>query len=407
MSESSDLKRVINREKWISLPLSFILKMKEKFRDWNFRGKIKIKYTDGTGNKNTWEKDQNELLNEIITIVKSYMYQGITLTNRQLYYQLVSRDIIPNADEVYKRVCTFITDARYSGLIDWKAIEDRGRTPEKHSEWENIKELIESATYTYRLPRWKDQSYYVELYCEKQAMESVLKPVADKYHIYFGVNKGYSSASTMYDLAQRIKEQIKQGKKSVILYLGDHDPSGLDMVRDVRDRIKEFLIGSEDLQDIYNDLEWEAQEDVADKLREEYDYNDEEFKELYTKFEEDEEKSFDCGKAYVYDLLKKNFEVLPLALNMAQIRLYNPPPNPAKITDPRAGWYIQEYGKKSWELDALEPKILMQIAENGIRKFLDIDKYNAVIQKEKDEKKALEEFGDSLLKNEKKEVLKE
>lgn len=333
--------------------------MKEKFREWNFRGKLKIKYTDGSGAKNVWEKDQDELLNDIVSIVKNYHYQGITLTNRQLYYQLVSKDIIPNADEIYKRICTFLTDARYGGLIDWKAIEDRGRTPEKHADWKNIKSLIESATYSYRLPRWKDQDYYVELYCEKQAMESVLKPVADKYHIYFGVNKGYSSASTMYDLAQRIKSKIESGKKAIILYLGDHDPSGLDMIRDIRTRIWEFLTKGDDA------IDYEHDED-------DYDEDDED----------------------------QPFRVIPLALKMTQIKQYGPPPNPAKITDPRAGWYIQEYGKKSWELDALEPKVLMKIADDGILEYLDSGKYLAWINREKKEKKALEKFGDELLEEE-------
>ena len=320
--------------------------MKEKFRNWNFRTSIKIKYTDGVGNNDIWEKNQQELLDEIIDIVEDYSSQGITLTNRQLYYQLVARDIIPNADKIYQRICTFITDARYGGLIDWNAIEDRGRTPEKASEWDNIKSLIRSATHSYRLPRWLDQDYYIELYCEKQAMESVLKPVANKYHIYFGVNKGYSSASTMYDLAQRIKEKIQEGKRAIILYLGDHDPSGLDMVRDIHKRICEFLVTGDETIDILGD---------------------------------DEDNPF--------------FRIIPLALSMKQIKKYKCPPNPAKITDPRAGRYIEEYGNKSWELDALEPKVLMKISEDGIKEFIDIDKYEAWIEKELNQKKALEDFG--------------
>jgi hypothetical protein len=314
--------------------------MKEKFRDWNYRGNMKVSYTDGSGNKSVWQKNQDELLGEIIEIVETYLKQSITLTSRQLYYQLVSRAIIPNADEIYKRICKFITDARYAGLIDWAAIEDRGRVPERSSEWENIQSLIESAIYSYRLPRWSDQDHWVEMYCEKQAMESVLEPVARKYHIYFGVNKGYCSASTMYSLAARIGEKIEAGKSVKLLYLGDHDPSGLDMIRDISNRSVEFLAGM--------------------------------------------------------DISAEDFEVVPLALNMEQINQYNPPPNPAKITDPRAGWYISEYGKKSWELDALEPRVLIKIAEDGIKQFMDVKKYNAWIEREKEEKKALIEFGEEL-----------
>ncbi len=325
--------------------------MKEKFREWNFRGNLKVKYylDKDKGIFEYWEKSQEELLNQIIEIVEYYMSEDIKLTNRQLYYQLVAKDFIPNALEIYKRFCKFLTDARYGGLVDWDAIEDRGRIPEKHSEWDNIKKLIKSATYSYRLPRWKDQDYYVELYCEKQAMESVLKPIAEKYHIYFGFNKGYSSASTMYDLAQRIKDKIQEGKRTVIIYLGDHDPSGLDMVRDIHKRICEFLVCGDYCIDIIGD---------------------------------DEDNKF--------------FKIIPVALDMKQIKKFKCPPNPAKITDPRAKAYIEEYGNKSWELDALEPKVLMKIAEKGILEFLDLEKYNQWIEKEEDEKKSLEEFGDEM-----------
>ena len=321
--------------------------MEEKFRDWKPKGILKVNYTDGTGNKQLFSLDANFLLTKIQAIVTQFQGQNIILTNRQLYYQLVASDVIPNADEIYKRICKFLTDSRYGGLIDWEAIEDRGRVPQKPSDWDSIISLIKSACHSYRLPRWQDQNFYVELYCEKQAMESVLKPIAGKYHIYFGYNKGYSSASTMYDLAKRIKEQIDDKKKVVILYLGDHDPSGLDMIRDVRDRIEEFLTGGDD----------------------------------YT---------------------EPDFEVIPLALNMEQVRKYNPPPNPAKITDPRAKWYKAEYGDMSWELDALNPGVLIELTELGIRRYIDIDKYNSWIELENKQKKSLEDFGKKLAKGEKK-----
>ena len=315
--------------------------MIEQFRNWMPKGLIKVKYKDGHGQTQIWICEAIQLLNKIENIVEQYQDQDITLTNRQLYYQLVASDVIPNAQEVYKRICKFLTDARYGGFIDWSAIEDRGRTPEKHAEWTNVKSLIFSAVYSYRLPRWKDQEYYIELYCEKQAMESVLKPIADKYHIYFGTNKGYSSASTMYDIAKRIKDKIQEGKHAVILYLGDHDPSGLDMIRDIENRIEEFLTNGDE----------------------------------YT---------------------EPDFRIRQIALNMSQIEQYNPPPNPAKITDPRAKGYIKKFGNKSWELDALKPEILTSLTENAILRYLDIQKYNYWIEKEKEQKKSLEEFGEKL-----------
>lgn len=293
--------------------------MRERFRDWSATGMLRCKYVDGNKQVQYWVADQAVLLIHMQRIVNNYMLQGIKLTNRQLYYQLVAAGAIPNADEVYKRICKFLTDARYAGKIDWEAIEDRGRNPEMHSEWNSVKDLVDSAVASYRLPRWKNQEYYLELFCEKEAMENILKPIADKYHIVFGANKGYSSAVTIYDLAKRFKEKIEEGKKAICLYLGDHDSSGLDMIRDIRDRINEFLTEGEE----------------------------------YT---------------------EPNFEVIQLALNMNQIKQYNPPPNPAKalalntLLATPAGWTTMEKVKVGDALFADDGTICHVVSKSDIFK---------------------------------------
>lgn len=145
--------------------------MKEQFRSWSPKGKIRVKYTvDKDKNiKDYWGTEAQTLFSQIDAVVTEFQQLDIKLTNRQLYYQLVGKNFIPNATEVYKRVCTFLTDARYAGLVDWDAIEDKGRVPSMHIEFENIQERIQLAIDNFRLQRWKDQEYYVELYCEKQA----------------------------------------------------------------------------------------------------------------------------------------------------------------------------------------------------------------------------------------------
>jgi hypothetical protein len=199
--------------------------MIEQFRDTNFRSDSRVK------------------IDKMIEIVDEYQQQGLRLTARQLYYQFVSRDVIPNTPAEYKKLTALLTDARYAGLVDWDAIEDRGRRPEKHSDWPNIAALVESALYAYRLPRWKGQDKHCELWVEKQALAGVLEPLANRYHVVLMVNKGYSSASAMYESANRIKDAGED--ENIIFYLGDHDPSGEDMVRDIETRLAEF--GVEDL----------------------------------------------------------------------------------------------------------------------------------------------------------------
>lgn len=232
------------------------------------------------------------LLEKCQVILKEYEEKGIKVTLRQLYYQMVSRGFIPNSDKEYHKLGGLLTDARYGGFIDWDSIEDRIRVPHRHSQFEDIPDLIEAAKQSYRLDRWANQDYYVELFTEKDALSSVLSPIADHWHVFFNVNRGYSSATALYDASKRFLNEPE--KKGILLYLGDHDPSGLDMIRDIQDRLNEF----------------------------------------------------GC-----------TVDVIPIALTMEQIKQYNPPPNPAKITDKRAKEYIRQFGGMSWEVDALPPML--------------------------------------------------
>jgi hypothetical protein len=278
------------------------------------------------------------LIEKCNEIIETYMGQGLRLTLRQLYYQLVSRNIVPNLEKSYKNLSNVVSDARLAGLMDWDAIEDRGRVAWRHSQWDSVGDLVESALASYRLPRWAGQENYVELWVEKQALAGVLEPLADEFHATLMVNKGYSSQSAMYESANRIQERCGEGP-AVVLYLGDHDPSGEDMVRDVEDRL--LMFGCEDL------------------------------------------------------------EVRKLALTMDQIRRYNPPPNPAKITDPRAASYIARHGNSSWEVDALPPNILQALIRSAFEELVDMRLVTQIKKQEERDKADLRKATDQIMKRRK------
>lgn len=270
-----------------------------------------------------------ELLNHITSIVQEYEDMGYALTVRQVYYQLVSRDIIPNSLNSYQLTSRVLKDARMSGMVDWNTIEDRVRQTIMPGQFDDMSDFIQAAINSYRRHRWKDQAHYVEVVIEKEALSGILRPLTTKYHVLLLPNKGYSSASAIHEAAQRITYQTMHRKKCHILYLGDHDPSGNDMVRDIRERLAEF---------------------------------------------------------------RCIVSVEKIALTMEQIERYDPPPNPAKLTDPRSEKYVTEYGNQSWELDALKPEVLNDLVESHIKKYLDMDKYNNILAQEKREKLRLVEL---------------
>lgn len=256
-------------------------------------------------------------------IIDDYASQDLRLTGRQLYYQFVSRDWIPNTERSYKNLLSLLADARYAGLVDWDAIEDRGRVADVPSTWDSIDAIVNAAINQFRLPIWNDQPVYAELWVEKQALAGVLEPLAREFRATLMVNKGYSSASSMYEASRRIEEQA-HGRQAIVFYLGDHDPSGEDMVRDIAARLNEFAPDMDELIDVRK-----------------------------------------------------------LALTMAQVQQYNPPPNPAKRTDARFAAYEAKHGTESWEVDALPPNVLAQIIRSAFQSVVDSERFSEVQQQEK------------------------
>lgn len=304
-------------------------------------------------------KDTIVLLQKIDRIIEEYQAQGFTLTLRQLYYQLVSRDIVPNTDRSYKNVGSVVAKARMGGLLDWDAIEDRVRTPKRASQWNDLAGLVESAVASYRLPRMEGQEQHVELWVEKDALAGVLWPIAHHNHITLMVNRGYSSASAMRESAERIRRACTEGEEivpAIVLYLGDLDPSGEDMVRDIQERLDLFVNGGEYI--------------LCNPLRGE-DYVGERTKER------------------AYRKRHIDISVEKLALTEEQVDTYSPPPNPAKVTDPRATKYIEKFGDSSWEVDALPPTVLRDIIEERLAELIDEDKVNAVKDREDADKSKL------------------
>lgn len=291
-------------------------------------------------------------------ICREYAASGYGLTLRQLYYQFISRDLLPNSERSYKNLGNAITKGRMAGMIDWNHLTDRGRNAAlPYYSDETPAEIIRSASYGYVLDRWSTSPVRVEVWVEKEALGEVVSRAANRLQVGSMACKGYMSASEMWAAAQRFGRYIAQGQKVMLLHLGDHDPSGIDMTRDIRDRLSTF-IGGDHTQQAYGQ--------ALDETGWDWGYAEAALEDLAT--------SLGGGRSEVTDV----FEVERIALNMDQIQQYDPPPNPAKLTDSRGTGYVDLYGPSSWELDALPPDVLNTLITDKIREHLDADAYNAV-----------------------------
>lgn len=173
-------------------------------------------------------------------IIEEYAEQGFDLTLRQLYYQFVSRNYIANENSEYKRLGSIISDARLAGLIDWLAITDRTRNLRSNSHWDDPADIIDSAAKSFAVDKWSDQPYRPEVWIEKDALVGILESACKPLDVSFFSCRGYTSASEMWVAAQRLLGYEDHEQQPVIFHLGDHDPSGIDMSRDILDRLGLF-----------------------------------------------------------------------------------------------------------------------------------------------------------------------
>jgi exonuclease VII small subunit len=281
--------------------------------------------------------------------IASYMAKGYKLTLRQLYYRIVASDQFPpdrrwvqtsnkkwvrhsqgtiNAEPNYTWLGKIVSEARLAGLIDWLAIEDRGRYLQLNNHWTDPAHRIKSAAQSYHTDLWLDQEYRPEVFVEKDALSGVLESACAPLDVPFFACKGYTSQSAMWEAGQRLLGYIREGKTPIIFHLGDHDPSGIDMSRDIQERLEMFI--------------------------------------------------------------GESLEFRRIALNMNQIEENGAPPNPAKTTDARFETYRKTYGDESWELDALEPEQLVELIQTNLKEIMNVKRFNAAVQKMESERKDLE-----------------
>ena len=264
-----------------------------------------------------------DIIDAANTIIEEYQRQGYTLTLRQIYYQFVSRDLLENTVQSYKRLGKILNEARLAGLVDWTAIEDRTRNLRSLAHWDDVADIVGACASQFRLDVWNDQPHRVECWIEKEALAGVFERACNKWRVPFFCCRGYASASEMWSASQRLIKYEKSRQAVTILHFGDHDPSGMDMSRDLEARLR--LFGA---------------------LR---------------------------GGGSSFERL---------ALNMSQIEEYGPPPNPAKESDSRFEDYQRQYGDESWELDALEPSVLAGLVDDGVENVLDHEAWRSSLAEE-------------------------
>jgi hypothetical protein len=244
------------------------------------------------------------------------------MTVRQVYYQLVSGQVIKNNRSEYQAVSNTLVKARQDGIIPWGWIEDRLRLPHEVGMWDDLADFAETAIHAYRRDTWVTQPVYLECWLEKDALSGIFENVLEPFGVILNVGRGYDGWSSLYNAARRFEGT----ESAMILYYGDLDPSGEDMVRSLRERLGHF----------------------------------------------------GC-----------NPEIIKCALTLEDVKKYNLPPALAKKTDTRRAAYVEKFGDVCVELDALPAAVLQSRLKNDLETRLDLEALELVKQAEQADKERL------------------
>lgn len=251
-------------------------------------------------------------------------YDG-PLTLRQVFYRLVAAQQLENTRAAYCGLSKHLVNARLAGIVDDSRIVDRVRNTLRVPCWNDLPEFLETVRQSYRREKWTRQPYALEVWCEKDAVAGVLQPVTDRYEVLLFPCRGYDSYSALKDAGERIR---RAGRPTVVLYLGDFDPSGQDMPRDIRDRLTR-----------------------------------------------------DFGAT---------FDLRVIALTREQVDEHDLPQNFAKRTDSRAAAFIARHGDIAVELDALPPNVLQALVREHLDQFFDVTAFAEEVAREQDEQERLD-----------------
>lgn len=255
---------------------------------------------------------------------------------RRIHYEGVTKNWWPNTVSNYNRLIRVVTEARDAGLVSWTAIEDQERQLMGINTFDSPAQLLQDAKSRFALDLWHNQDWRPEVWVEKKGQNRMIGRICNKLRVDFFATKGYNSATEMWRGAQRLKDYVHKGQRPIIFYLGDHDPSGLDMVRDVRERVS-----------------------------------------LY------------AGTPIT---------VVQICLTYAQTQELALPENPVKVradgefADSRAKAYVAQYGDKSWELEALPASFLSEQIEHHILQIRDPDLWDEAVQEEVNDKRRMDDL---------------
>ncbi len=272
------------------------------------------------------------------------------MTLRHLYYRLVAQGAIPKDHTSYIKLGRVMRLLREDGTVPWEWLVDHVRSVIRRRTWDGVEDMLGDTAELYRRDLMRNQDVAIQLWAESDSIGSVIAPVAQRYTIPTFIGRGYSSRGYLWTAAKDVVAAHEAGKTVLILHVGDFDPSGLDIFRDLEETLRLYAFAIE------------AAASVDEVRRMVIDFN--------TNLES-ETNWLDFER---------------LALTAEQVEAYQLPTAPAKSKDTRTAGFT---GTGTVEVEALPVEDLLAIVEAAITNEIDPEALRILEEAEKSEREIM------------------
>ena len=281
------------------------------------------------------QKKTRILISQVEAILREYRAE-LPLTARQIFYRLVGAYGYPKTEKAYESLTNHLNRARRARIIAFDDIRDDGASVMREHHYADENDFyrhVREQGETYERDKLARQKVDIRVYCESAGMMPQLRRVTRRYSVPVYSCSGFDSLTAKFDLAESVAEaHTYRGHNTVILHLGDHDPSGETIFDSIAADVHAFL---------------------------------------------------EVDIPHIPGGQIARFE--PVALTPDQIIQYALPTDPAKASSHSAKWG----SKRACQLEALEPRVLAFILKDAIERHLDPDILAADMKAETQERRRI------------------
>ena len=160
------------------------------------------------------------------------------ITIRHLFYRLVSQRLLDKEEREYDKLISYLMKWRRAGEINWSAFADNTRYYYGTRGYLSMNDALRDLMDSYKRNLWASQDAFVEIWCEKDAIVSIISSIASQFGVRTFPLHGFSSATALYGAAEMFKDASRAGKQVYIYYFGDYDPSGVHIDRSAIKNLK-------------------------------------------------------------------------------------------------------------------------------------------------------------------------